>query len=154
MGSDSEGEEKGGGKKVGVDDKWTQQRSRVWRDRKTTAAAVHFSFFFSFSPIRPGLLFLSCTHTHTPDPSCHLMPVEHEINRHSWYKQAREQIHSHVQAEPQSCRMERSAEEIYRSADEAVASQTNAPWPREAQLEKTGIATHANVRPRRVAQRG
>lgn len=126
MGSDSEGEEKGGGEKVedgGVDDKWTQQCSRVWRDRKTTAAAVHFSLFFLSPPYSLGSC-SSVAHTHTHDPSCHLMPVEHEINRHSWYKQVREQIHSHVQAEPQSCRMERSAEEVYRSADEAVASQT------------------------------
>lgn len=75
MGSDSEGEEKGCGEKVEdgrVDDKWTQQRSRVWRDRKTTAAAVHFSFFFSFSPIQPGFLLLSCTHTHT-----HTHPIHH-----------------------------------------------------------------------------
>lgn len=27
------------------------------------------------------------------------MPAKHEINRHSWHKQAREQIHSHVRAE-------------------------------------------------------
>lgn len=85
-----------------------------------------FFFFFLSPPYGLGSC-SSVAHTHTPDPSCHLMPVEHEINRHSWYKQVREQIHSHVQAELQSCRMERSAEEVYRSADEAVASQTNGP---------------------------
>lgn len=44
-----------------------------------------------FLPYPYGLGFCS-SEAHPPpaaDPSCHLMPAEHEINRHSWYKQAR-----------------------------------------------------------------
>lgn len=99
MGSDSKGEEKPVVEKwkkgermidghSGVAECGATERQRWWR-----------AFFFFFSPY--GLRFCSSAAPPPPaaDPSCHLMPAKHEINRHSWHKQAREQIHSHVRAE-------------------------------------------------------
>lgn len=70
--------------KEGADDGWTEWRSGVWRGGNTAAARV-------FHTARlPNTNSYSSVVQQPPaaDPSCLLMPPEHEINRHSWYKQA------------------------------------------------------------------
>lgn len=103
MGSDSKGEEKALVKK-----KWKKEERMI--DGHSSVAECGatgrqrrqhvFFFLFSLSPYGLGSSSSAPPAPPAADPSCHLIPAEREINRHSWYKQAREQIHSHVRAEP------------------------------------------------------
>lgn len=84
MGSDRNGKEEGVVGKWKKGEQMIDGQSGVWRGRNTAAARI----------FRTARLPNTNSHSavvHQPpaaDPSCHLMPPEHGINRHSWYKQA------------------------------------------------------------------